>query len=102
MKGLPYRIESSFQLVGGTGVGRSPCGTGFTAEGMFRYPILFLLLLKKHKIFHKTEIAVFRWPVGSHHIIGKANSMLFFFPLIHSIKFAQHDMQHTCSAQLSS
>jgi hypothetical protein len=28
--------------------------------------------------------------------------MLFFFPLIHSIKFAQHDMQHTCSAQLSS
>jgi hypothetical protein len=41
-----FRIESSFQLVGSTGVQIScVCGAGFIAESMFGYSILFLPLL---------------------------------------------------------
>jgi hypothetical protein len=52
------RIESSFQLVGGTGTGRTfQCGISFIAQGM----IYFILAApQKHQHFCKTEIAVFR------------------------------------------
>jgi hypothetical protein len=58
---LFFCIENRFyfQLVGGTGVGRSPCGTGFIAGGVFGYSILLLLLLNEinmliflYKIIH--------------------------------------------------
>jgi hypothetical protein len=39
--------ESSFQLLGGTGVGKSRCGSDFIAEVMPGYATSYLLLLRK-------------------------------------------------------